>query len=159
MTHYGTEDIMPQTVPSKEEILTALAASPKFPAGSVEYEATKDYAVLLPEVIGEERLGQTVNLRTLIDISEEYVTRLLVEGYGVGFPDPAHVRATYEEMLSIIRTASNNPQAFLEAFGTTEDEIFLSPEAELSEELAEQYKRGTLTFGDIVRHQPTFFIE
>lgn len=149
---------MPQTLPSAEEILASLADDPRFAAGSKEYQLLKDYIVLLPEVIGDERLQQPVTLDAFCKVEMEFLDRLLDEGFGDDFDDLGLVRSLYGSLARGLEAIVGNTEQVLAQMGQTEEQAMLSDQVGLYEPAKEAYRNGRLTFAELVRLQPGVFV-
>lgn len=157
-TYYENGAIMPQTLPTAEEILTALADDPRFSADSESFDLLKDYIVLLPEVIGDERLAQLVTLDELCNVYMQFLDRILAEGFGTNFDDLGLVRELYGSLARGLEGIVGNTEQVLTQTGQTEDEAILSEQVGLYEPAKEVYRNGQLTFSELVRLQPGVFV-
>lgn len=145
-----------QTAPTAEEILAGLAADPRF-ADPDAVAMVKDYVTLLPDVCGEDRLGQLFGLELYLRVECDFLKRLLETDFGTDFDDLGLTRNLYGTLADMLNDMADDIDAVLAQQGQTEQEAMVSDELGLNEELRALYQAGTLTMVDVIRLQPGVF--
>jgi hypothetical protein len=145
------------TIPTTEEILAALAQDPRFPTSS-GVERAKDLILLLPGVIGEERLIQKVMLQEYLNVDVAFLRAILATEFDKDFDDAGQMRKVYGGLVEHREAAASNLDEFLGLVGTTMAEARLPAESGFNAEATERYNSGNLTFADLLRTQPSVFL-
>lgn len=148
---------MAPTQPTTDGILDALARDPRFPRGSAAFDMIKDHIVRLPEVIGQERLGQRVTLTTYFQVQADFFKMLLKTDFGGDFQTFGMLRDVLKMKIVQLEVIAANTGRVLMDLGMSEDKMILSDEFGLSDELKVLYRARRLTFASIVRLQPGIF--
>ncbi len=144
------------TVPSADEILAVLCNDPRF-SDPEAYNLAAKYVVLLPEIIGDERLGQPFALRPFLEIVSVFMKRLL-EGEISDLSPFASMADVVEDAIEQLCAIVAEFPSFLADLGVTEQQAVLGADPALNPEARERYLAGTLTFADLLRLQPGMFV-
>lgn len=130
-------------------------------------EATRPFIEAMPNILAE-MLEKPVNLENLLQAKIKVLRYCLEHGFiGImvdAMPDDiflfgkdsakSMMEATLSRLIDTLEPIVTAVPEFLKAQGLTEEQIMLSPEAKLNEEMQALYKSGQLTIGRLLEEQP-----
>lgn len=129
------------------KVLNALENNPEFKDPKV-LEQIKQYASLLLEIIGSERLGSIVTMEATFQIGRELWQRMLSEECSYLSADETSKKIKASKFL----------QATLAYSGYTDKNFLMHYRMRLSPKLHAKFELGKLTFAHLLTEQPDFFL-